>query len=53
MARDATRGTLDHIYYDEEPHRPVNKELTKDEARRMAVNFTKLSDQLKRPRSSR
>jgi hypothetical protein len=36
------------------PHRrSVNEELTKDEARRMVVNFTKLSDQLKRPGSSR
>ena len=40
IVRDANGQALGYLYFDEQPHwRAVSKRLTKDEARRMVVNF--------------
>jgi hypothetical protein len=46
IVRDADGQGLSYIYYESEPgRRSAAKLLTRDEARRMAVNIAKLPDQ--------
>jgi hypothetical protein len=47
IVRDPTGLALVYFLYDDEPHRrAANKRLAKDEARRMAANFSKMPDAL-------
>ena len=45
IVRDASRQALAYVYFEEEPgRRSAAKLLTRDEARRIAVNIAKLPD---------
>jgi hypothetical protein len=45
IVRDADGQALGYFYFDEEQQSPaIDRQLTRDDARRMAVNFAKLPD---------